>query len=367
MQLEAFNLLVGVSGAGKTRIIRSLERVYSVALGKTEADAPWSSHWALTFEHEGLSYRWEAETEAPPPLDGSPGVSSGVSDEALIRHERITQGDEVLLERTSEKFAFQERLLPRLDRARSAIALLKEDQPLAALHQAFSRMVYEHRLKTPSHGISFESSFDEQRHRYRTVEELGADFALPFHHKAELLQGLFPSEFHELQERFREAFPTIEQIQVIRTHPPGVEPGSLGGAYQMLLCAREAGVSQVIPFAGMSSGMQRFLVILVYLAFAPRGTVVLIDELEASMGINCLPAVTQFLLSRAPDLQFILTSHHPYIIEQIPSERWKIVTRQGSHVRVLDAASIPALKERSHLDRFTRLMNLSEYEHGVQP
>jgi hypothetical protein len=73
------------------------------------------------------------------------------------------------------------------------------------------------------------------------------------------------------------------------------------------------------------------------------------------------------LLRRAPDLQFIVTSHHPYIIEKIPPEHWKIVTRRGSHVRVLDARAIPALvKGRSRLDHFTRLINLPEYEQGIQ-
>jgi hypothetical protein len=113
--------------------------------------------------------------------------------------------------------------------------------------------------------------------------------------------------------------------------------------------------------------MQRYLSFLIHLSFAPPGTVVLIDELESSLGVNCLPAVTRFLLSRAPNLQLVLTSHHPYIIEQIPPSHWKIVTRKGSRVRVLDAEKIPAMAEdRSHLDRFTRLINLPEYEHGVQ-
>lgn len=94
---------------------------------------------------------------------------------------------------------------------------------------------------------------------------------------------------------------------------------------------------------------------------------VLIDELEASFGVNCLPAATDLLLSRAPDIQFIVTSHHPYIIDRIPSRYWKIVTRRGSHVRVLDATTIPALTQgKSHLDNFSRLINLPEYEHGIQ-
>jgi predicted ATPase len=185
------------------------------------------------------------------------------------------------------------------------------------------------------------------------------------HYKAELLQEVFPDAFTEIEESFRDAFPSVSELKVLR-YP--VEAVDSMGFYKMSLTITEAGVDSPVFYKDMSSGMQRYLSFLIHLSFAPPGTVVLIDELESSMGVNCLPAVTRFLLSRAPDLQFILTSHHPYIIQQIPPTDWKIVTRRGSRVRVLDAAQIPALGEgRSHLDRFTRLINLPEYEQGIQP
>jgi predicted ATPase len=207
---------------------------------------------------------------------------------------------------------------------------------------------------------------DEERSRYRSVDDLGADFSLPLHHKAELLHELFPEAFAEIQASFQDAFPLVEELSVPRFVPWGIEPAE-AKAYQLSIAAKETGVPNLVLFQDMSSGMQRHLSFLVHLSFAPRGTVVLIDELESSLGVNCLPAATRFLQDRQTGLQFIITSHHPYIIEQIKTSCWKIVTRRGSRVRVLEAAQIPALAEgRSHLDRFTRLMNLPEYEHGIQ-
>jgi AAA15 family ATPase/GTPase len=58
---------------------------------------------------------------------------------------------------------------------------------------------------------------------------------------------------------------------------------------------------------------------LMYIAeiyLSPEGAVVLIDEFENSLGSNCIDAVTDILTERQ-DLQFIITSHHPYIIKLI--------------------------------------------------
>ncbi|WP_437621594.1 AAA family ATPase [Sorangium sp. So ce1151] len=267
------------------------------------------------------------------------------------------------MDRTPERFLLNGRAIPKLDRAKSAIAVLKEDPAMEPLYAAFSRCIFRALEGLPAYGFRF-GSVEDQRRNYQSAADIGADFSLPLHGKAELLQEWFPDAFAEIKEAFQEAFPTVEKLKVHRRHYPKL---AKDGASFITLTARESGVDEWISFADMSSGMQRYLSFLVHLSFAPPGTVVLIDELESSLGVNCLPAVTRFLLSRAPDLQFILTSHHPYIIEQIPPTHWKIVTRKGSRVRVLDAGELPAMAEgRSHLDRFTRLINLPEYEHGVQ-
>jgi len=236
---------------------------------------------------------------------------------------------------------------------------------MAPVHAAFSQCVLRTLLVLPSHGIYLRDSLDEARQEYATLDALGADFSLPLHHKAFLLQELFPESFAKVNETFQEAFPAVREVKVHRFHPAALDP-STTEAYSVALVVEELGVDRLIFFSEMSSGMQRFLSFIVHLSFAPPGTVVLIDELESGFGVNCLPAVTDFLLSLAPNCQFIITSHHPYIIEKIPLRQWKIVTRKGSRVRVLDASRIPALREgKSSLDHFTRLMNLPEYEEGI--
>ncbi len=348
MKLDAFNLLVGLSGAGKTRVLRVIENICAIALG---VDKVPSASFAVAFEHDALAYRWEADLE-PLALD---------EDAPLIKTERIVRGADVLVERTAERFIFEGNTLPRLDRGQSAISMLKAEASMAPLHAAFSRCVFRQLNAMPRWDTRTAAQFERQCLQYASVEALGADFSLAIHGKAELFQELFRPAFVEMESAFREAFPLIETLEVRRTVLPNVS------REMVTIVARERGVESLIRFSAMSSGMQRYLSFLVHLSFAPPGTVVLIDELESSFGINCLPAAVDFLLSRAPNLQLILTSHHPYIIQKIPTDLWKIVTRKGSHVRVLDAAAIPDLEEsRSHLDRYTRLVNQPEYANGIQ-
>lgn len=366
-----FDLLVGISGAGKTRIVRAIEQVCAVALGSKEVeeriDEARGAEFAIDFEHDGLAYRWEAELEKPSDRPQQGDGAAPAPDLPLVRTERITQAGRLLVERTPERFVFGGSVLPKLDRSKSAIALLKEDKALAPLSMAFSRCVDRKILETlPSHGVNYEAGFEEQRLAYPSVEMLGADFSLPVHFKAEVLQELFPESFLEVFEAFREAFPSVTELRLHRVYRPEVDP-PFDRIYQIVIAASEVGVDRWVRFPDMSSGMQRYLSFLVHLSFAPPGTVVLIDELESSLGVNCLGPATDFLLRRAPDLQFIVTSHHPYIIEKIPPANWKIVTRRGSRVRVLDAKKITALaKGRSRLDHFTQLINLPEYEQGIQ-
>lgn len=75
-----------------------------------------------------------------------------------------------------------------------------------------------------------------------------------------------------------------------------------------------------------------------------------------------MPELTDFILDKSPSLQFILTSHHPYIINNIPWKTWQVVSRYNNKIRVRKATDIPELDTASSLDKFTQLVNLLEYQ-----
>jgi predicted ATPase len=126
---------------------------------------------------------------------------------------------------------------------------------------------------------------------------------------------------------------------------------------------REKGGRRWIPENRISSGMFRTLMHLSSVMLWPDGTVILIDEFENSLGVNCLDEVTKDLLTQSRRLQFILTSHHPYIINNIDSKHWKIVTRKGPIVTTHDAKELGI--GRSRHEAFLQLLNADAYREGI--
>lgn len=60
-------------------------------------------------------------------------------------------------------------------------------------------------------------------------------------------------------------------------------------------------------------------------------------EFENGLGVNCIDVLAEILLSERKDLQFIITSHHPKIINQISNKKWKIIERDIALVKNISA------------------------------
>ena len=162
--------------------------------------------------------------------------------------------------------------------------------------------------------------------------------------------------FEEIKERFMEVFPQIEDITVAFVR--GNEHGQ-----SIIIQIKEKGVQKWIPYYRMSSGMLRTLLHIAEMYLWNEGTVILIDEFENSLGLNCIDVLTEDLVYANHHIQFIATSHHPYIINKIPYDYWKIVTRKGSVIKIFDAKAFDM--GNSHHDRFMSLINHPFYKQGI--
>ncbi len=373
-RFDAFNLLVGVSGAGKTKILDALGRLCRLA---TESGAePGEVEWVIAFEQEGQEYRWEGVTARPEGHGGLEGMVSGPAP-LEISHEKIVRGEEVLIERNGDVFQFGAMQLPKLPKSDSAILLLRDEDSVRPLFRAFfSGVVFSRaaRLKpTRAEGKDVQEitaaveALQEQVNGGETFDGFrdgmtslnGRGFLEEPLLIAYMMQRAFPSEYDRVKALFTDIFPSVREIRVAWRNKPKTE-----GYSYLEFNLQEAGSDVWIPQAEISSGMIRTLAHLFEVTFAPPGTVIVVDEFENSLGINCMPELTRFLRTRT-DCQFILTSHHPYVINNIPMATWKLVTRKGGLVRVTSASDIPALRGASHHEAFLRLINLPEFEQGI--
>lgn len=114
----------------------------------------------------------------------------------------------------------------------------------------------------------------------------------------------------------------------------------------------------------ISSGMLKSLLQVAELYLCEDGAVILIDEFENSLGVNCMDELTEDLVASERDVQFIITSHHPYIINNIPYRNWKIVTRKAGTVVVKNASDYK-IGQSKH-DAFIQLLQLDEFTEGVE-
>jgi len=355
-KFDQFNLLVGLSGAGKTKIVEALRRVCRTATKKEIDQDP--ARWRIAFEHKGTAFSWQFESAALPEslLEGAPTASrTGVLSETLIANQSP------LVDRSGDAFSFKGAQLPKLDATESAISLLRKEAEIQSAHRALRQAIFSTGTMGPVHVPSNSNPVDGEPLSLAGLRSIFASIGsntgwslAPL--MALYLQQWFPEELDQIRERYLDIFPSLEDLRVAFLQD--------GEASRVEFSIKERGVERQIPQAEVSSGMKKVLAFLVELACTPSGSVFLLDELENSLGINCMPELVDALLAR-PNLQFILTSHHPYIINKIPVADWKVVTRQANRVKVLSARDIPALKGASHHQAFTRLINLPEYEAGI--
>ncbi len=111
--------------------------------------------------------------------------------------------------------------------------------------------------------------------------------------------------------------------------------------------------------------MQKVLLILTDIYTLPNGSIYLIDEYENSLGVSAIDFFPSFLTDLERDIQFIITSHHPYLINNIPVQNWLVFHRDGSQVQVrYGEENIKAYGE-SKQTRFLKLLNDPFYSRDI--
>ena len=358
VKFEDLNLLVGGSGVGKTRILKALDLICDVAIGRNRNldDLEWS----INFSHLGQNYRWELKSSSI--KNEEIFINLNESEQTEIVYEKLVRYDdddselEILLRNDSDS-KFNKKDLPKLKRTESAITLLSEEDLIIPVGEAFNRFIFNFQI--PQELMFNNRNNDPNRIELSheiSISNFQEYFAgTPPAIKAFCLQKFFPHLFNEIKEYYIDIFPELKDVRVSSKRDSD-------GDFLLFFEIQENGLEDWIPQQRISSGMFRTLIFLIEVISAPKESVILIDEFENSLGINCMAELTDFLLDKSPDVQFILTSHHPYIINNIPWKTWQIVSKSGNKVKVRKASDIPALDTASSLDKFTQLINLLDSE-----
>ena len=355
LNFDELNLLVGVSGAGKTQILKTLSTYIAVASGHSLIDVhiPWAGHFKIDFTIHNYSQsgdwvsknaRWEIATDPAKSLQGKSAYE--ISSEVLL------VDDKKIIERDSKSMRIDGQNAPLIDSKKSAIKIFKTPLEIDLTYaNFFTTVLYYHQLN-PLDSVSqknFEALKDSLR-KSSIANETVLKLYLHYHPVTAQI-GLAKALDEDLFEKFladlQDIFPSIEDVKI----------DILSGSDRLALFIKEHG--KWIPKEDVSSGILKSICILSSVNFSPPNTLILLDELENSLGLNCLDGVTDFIINASEEGrdQFILTSHHPYIINHIPTKDWRIVSQNNGVISSKSAAEAGIDTLYNRQDQFFQLIN----------
>jgi len=356
VQFDDINLLVGLSGVGKTRILRSIMALKNIANGRTINGIKWSMNF---LDSEGKHYSWSGEFSVTNKADEEDDDSK--DNKPTILSENLVCENEVLIKRVNNQIIYKSKEAPKLLPDKSAVYLLKED-PISRIAIELNKiLLYDH-----THSIDrpqIFSRYDKTKllKEYKSINDI-------FNSKLDMPMRLFWTAindkilFSKIEKIFCDIFPFIEgiRIDVLDATYLLSAPSSIHDL--PFIQIKEKNIMKWIPQFKISSGMFNALMHLCELYLCAENSVVLIDELENSLGINCLGPISDEIVDNVKKTQFIITSHHPTIINSIKYNSWKVVTRNANNVSV-NRYDIDT--EESAHDPYMQLINSIQYNDGI--
>lgn len=343
-------LLVGASGVGKTKILNVIKALTNISNGESYNGLKWRVEF-LQNEHD---YIWEGEFDSKNEY-GHISLDLGDKDgKVSIINELIIDNGEILVKRSSDAIFYQGNKLVKLDNTKSIVELLKEEPLIEPIYKGFQQC-YD--LDTNENKINFSPIVDVSKRPLNLMIIKALKTFSPIE-KLFLLYEKKMKEFDIINQKFQDIFPNIEGIDFTVAK-------SFDGQFVPILRIKEKNVVSWIDQLDISSGMMRTLLQIITLVLANDGDVIMIDEFENGLGVNCINELADLIMEPEANIQVVMTSHHPYIINAIPVKDWKILTRNGSDVQVHTAEELH-IGEHSKHEAFMQLLQTPEYKTGIR-
>lgn len=353
--LPNINLLVGVSGVGKTKIIQAIYNLKYIANGASLNGVKWNIFF---IGDNNFEYTWSGEFETRESTI-SINESSEEDEPVKLINEKLVCENKVLIERQDSEIIFNGNKTPKLSPFESVVELLKQEDAIAPVKESLDKIILtdsrsgDRAWRLP---VSIFKKFEKT-----SLSELQKS-SLPVPIKLSILYRTIPEEFNKIKENFISIFPNISDIKIDIIKDDDI-PIALSKLLKdaNTISIKEKGVKNWIE--NISSGMFKTLMYISDLYLSPENCIILIDEFENSLGVNCLDSVTELVLKNKK-IQFIITSHHPYIINNVSPAYWKIVTRKAGLVTVKNPEEFHISQSRQKA--FIDLINVLEDEADLE-
>lgn len=349
------NLFVGPSGAGKTRLLNMLFNIATMVVTDTQNH---SGIWTLEFEHKGDAYTWNYEGVQQDNSENNNGIA--IKSEKLWLVNLEDNSKKLIFERYGKNAVFDGREAPKISPTSSCISIYREESAVLNAYDGLKQI-----MRRSFNGPDLQNASALQAYPYPLMERLEATkpirkvrdlfgIALSLHVTLFLLDKFFPRTLATISEQFKVVFPSFEAFIVTKASRHLLS--NVGMDAPMILM-KEKGVDKGTPLHDISSGMLKVLLIITDVLCSPSDIIYMIDEYENSLGANAIDFLPSFILEYGEGKQFMLTTHHPILINEIPIEDWFVFHREGSTISVTKGEQLVDKYSRSKQQKFTQLIN----------
>jgi predicted ATPase len=350
------NLLVGDTATGKSRFLNTIFNLCRFVASKDFRHG----HWDIVFEHSGVKYSWNIETG-----------KKDDSEEKFIKQELLFKQDGnnliQIIKRNNNEFLFHDIQLPKLSSEELSISLLKEEDLIKPLYEGLTlikrRLFDKDALSAASSLIPLSMGLISEIEKHRELKSIFLK-ELNLSSSLYILLKYFKEIYDLIINQYKQFFPFIKETRV--TDLSKINPNVTLPGLVPIFSIKEHGANKWVNIDQMSSGMQKILLILTDIFIIPKEGVYLIDEYENSLGISAIDFFPQFILNLEKDIQFFITSHHPYIINEIPPNNWYIFHREGMQVSIMYGEKVRERFGKSKQKAFIQLINDPFFARKVQ-
>ena len=346
---DDITLLVGLSGVGKTQILNAIEYSLKLAVNKNLRLEPYNT--TLCFQIGEEVYVWSYRIQQ----DHTEDNFESKEIKYFFAYEKLQNIKcDILIQRTSDTIqvtGYDKVPTPKKDE--SLLVQYSED---AFVKPIISEMLklYPIEIEMDVRGAIAQESFNmfkakiKESFKENEKQPFEKFSHLPVPLKIYITKKYYPQMYAQIFSAVKELFMEINSIDIVEDPDREIYMVAID-VYGKRLLQHE-----------ISNGMLKTIYYIVELITMSKNSLVLIDEFENGLGVNCIDVLAELLLGERRDLQFVITSHHPKIINQISNKKWKIIERDIATVKNFTAEEYGIM--HSQHDAYFNLINRWEFE-----
>ena len=344
-------LLVGLSGVGKTQILNAISYSLSLAVRKHIKLQPYCVKIGIQVNKN--DYEWSYRIERNDEVD----FFIDEDTDYVIREESLVKNRNLIFKRENNGVVFSGYdKVPNPKKDESLLLQYSENDEFSELIDGLKKW-YSVEMDLEVRGSIKSDSFNILKSKaidlFKNMESNFEDFS-KFSHLPVIVKIYIAKKFYydslyiKIFDAIKELFIEIEDIDIVEDEQR-----------EIFLLSMQVYGKKLIQH-DISNGMLKTIYYIVELYTMASDSLIMIDEFENGLGVNCIDLLSETLLTARDDLQFIITSHHPKIINSIGMDKWKIIDREISTVYNSDYTKY-GIGNSQH-NAYFNLINRWEYE-----